>query len=145
MKDEGYVRGAPLVYAITDRHQVARARYFDQIRRLLAAGVDILQIREKDLPIDQIYRVAEKTLRLAEGYPTRVFINERFDIALACGAHWVHLPGRSIPAGIVRQVTGRRLTIGVSTHSLREIRAAVREGADYVLFGPVFETPSKKR
>lgn len=104
----------------------------------------MLQLREKDMPAAQLYRLAFKIVRLAEGYATSVLINERWDVALACGAHGVHLPSRSMPAEVVRRVTGHRLVIGVSTHSAREVQQAARQGADYVLWGPVFEPLSKR-
>jgi thiamine-phosphate pyrophosphorylase len=78
------------------------------------------------------------------GSSTRLLVNDRADIAQAAGADGVHLTGRSLEAALVRGAFGKHLLIGVSTHSLAEARAARESGADFVVFGPVFETASKR-
>jgi thiamine-phosphate pyrophosphorylase len=128
---------------ITDRHQYPAEKFFEVIKRALRAGIDFLQIREKDLPARPLCRLVERTLELARPHGTPVLVNDRFDVALACGAQGVHLPARGLPVAAVKRATRGRLLIGVSTHSLAEARAAERGGADYILFGPIFATPSK--
>ena len=71
-------------------------------------------------------------------------INDRIDIALAAGADGVHLGWQSVPADEARKLTGNKFIIGVSTHSLKEALRAQKEGADYITFGPVYQTPSKE-
>lgn len=114
------------------------------IARAAAAGVDLVQIREKDLPARAVCHLVERAVAAVKGHSTRVLVNDRFDIALACGAHGVHLTTQSLPTRVVRAQVGDRLMIGVSTHSLEEVKRAEREGADFVVCGPVFETPSKR-
>ena len=143
----------PLLYLITDRQELGRIRPATQIDSGLDsllefidsavdAGVDLIQIRERDLPACSLYRLTESALRAASGTATRILVNDRADIAAALGAG-VHLTTRSIDTHTVRRVFGQDLLIGVSTHNSAELAAAQQGGADFVVFGPVFETRSK--
>jgi thiamine-phosphate pyrophosphorylase len=109
---------------------------------LAAAGVDALQLREKRLADLDLYRLA-LAARAALAPPARLLVNGRADVALAAGADGVHLPADGVPAGALRARFGDRLRIGVSTHRFEEVEQARRAGADYVVFGPVYETPAK--
>jgi thiamine-phosphate pyrophosphorylase len=115
------------------------ARWFAD---LAAAGVDGVQLREKHLGDLALYDLA-LAARAALAPPVRLLVNGRADIALAAGADGVHLPADGVAAGALRSRCGKRLLIGVSTHRLEEVERARREGADYVVFGPVYETPAK--
>lgn len=115
----------------------------DFINRAVAAGVDMVQVRERDLPARDIAYLAETVSKSARLAGSRILVNDRSDIA-ACAADGVHLTTRSLTAGVVRQAFGPELLIGVSTHNLDEALAAERGGADFIVFGPVFETASKK-
>jgi thiamine-phosphate pyrophosphorylase len=152
---------------ITDRCQLKSVPLAVVIREALRAGVDILQIREKDLPTRELKALVEHAVSAAREFPSvmrasrprsrehsfaplrtgsacaRVLVNDRLDVALAAGAGGVHLGGQSMPVSTVRQVAPRPFVIGVSCHSLGEAIAAESAGADYLLLGPVFETPSK--
>lgn len=131
-------------YCITDR-RTSHVPILQQIRRVIRAGVDFLQIREKDLPAGELYRLALQARAMARGSDTRILINDHLDIALAADLHGVHLAQASLPADAVRtRVTKRGFLIGVSTHNRLEVEEALRQGADYLVFGPVFETPSKQ-
>jgi len=132
-----------LLYAITDRSQL-KGSLLDRIALLLEAGVDFLQIREKDLPSRDLFALAEAALALPNPHSTRILINERADVALAAGAHGVHLPANSISPGRIRAVAPSGFTIGVSCHTAAEVVRAEEEGADFAVFGPVFDTPSKR-
>lgn len=133
----------PVLYYITDRLQIHGRSLAVQARRAARWGVDYIQIREKDLPDRELYALACRVLESVGSTPVRVLINARADIALAAGAHGVHLPARGMRASAVRSWTPEGFLIGVSAHSVAEARRAGREGADYALFGPVFYTPSK--
>lgn len=102
----------------------------------------MVQIRERDLPAGDLYRLTKAVTERLRGRGTLVFVNDRADIA-ACAGAGVHLTTRSLTAEVVRATMGPGILIGVSTHSQQEAQAAERGGADFVVFGPVFETPSK--
>ncbi|MGD8376783.1 MAG: thiamine phosphate synthase, partial [Acidobacteriota bacterium] len=108
-----------------------------------------LQIREKDLDVAAYLRLAA-AIRSAVGeepvppHAMRILCNGRLDVTLASGAEGVHLTSTGPPVHRVRRAVGRGVRIGVSTHSVAAIRSAVDGGADYVVFGPVYETPSKR-
>jgi thiamine-phosphate pyrophosphorylase len=134
------------LYYITDRTQIKSNALEACIERAFEAGVDWVQIREKDLPARNllaITRGAAGHARERSQGRRRVMVNDRLDVALAAPAHGVHLGTGSIPADVVRRVVPREFLIGVSCHSLKEALAAQAAGADYLLLGPVFETPSK--
>ena len=91
-----------------------------------------------------LYELVSRAAQHTRGSSTRLLVNDRFDVARAAGADGVHLTSTSLPPQIVREVCGPEFVIGVSTHSLEEARAARDGGADFIVFGPVFETESKR-
>lgn len=112
------------------------------LRDVGRAGVDAVQLREKALSDRELFALAHRARTLLPP-ATRLVINGRADIALAAGAEGVHLPSRGVPASALRDRFGPRLLVGVSTHSVGEVEAVRDAGADYVVFGPVYPTPSK--
>ena len=132
-----------LLYAITDRTQLATP-LVERIGLLLAAGVDYLQIREKDLGGRELLALVDEVMALPNPHGTRILVNERVDVALAAGAHGVHLPAHAPPPSRIRAIAPAGFLIGVSCHTAEEVKGADAEGADLVVFGPVFETPSKR-
>jgi len=132
------------LYYITDRQQIPGRSLEDCLAQAIAAGVDWVQIREKDLPGRRLYDLAKTAVGHARASEnSRVMMNDRLDVALAAQAHGVHLGGRSIPAEVVRKLAPREFAVGVSCHSLFEAQAAEAAGATYLLLGPIFSTPSK--
>jgi thiamine-phosphate pyrophosphorylase len=124
-------------YYVTDRHQgdvVAVAA------RAVHEGVDMIQIREKDLPARDLFELVSTIRDLAIGTKTRILVNDRLDIALAAAVDGVHLPGNGLPADRVRPFVK---LLGVSTHSVKEAIDAEKARADFILFGPVFDSPGK--
>ena len=101
-------------------------------------------MREKSLPARVLYELTAHAVKITRGSNTRLLVNDRVDIALAAGADGVHLTSRSLPADVVRKICGPEFLIGVSTHSLAEARAAQAADADFVVFGPIFDTESKR-
>lgn len=102
-----------------------------------------MQLREKDLPVRTLMDVARTMRALTARADVRLLVNGRVDVMLAVGADGVHLPSDSLPVRAVRRVIGPDKWLGVSTHSLAEVERAGEDGADFVTFGPVYETPSK--
>ena len=110
----------------------------------VAAQIDLVQIREKNLTASVLYQLASSAAGITSETATKLLINDRSDIAAAAGADGVHLTTSSLPTTVVRQTFGDDFLIGVSTHSLGEAKLARQGGADFAVFGPVFETASKK-
>ncbi len=108
------------------------------------AEVDLLQIREKNLSTRSLFELAGAAARIVRGSSTRLLINDRVDVSVAAAADGVHLTTKSLNAKVIRNTFGQRLMIGVSTHSVAAVSRAKAEGADFVVFGPVFETLSKR-
>jgi thiamine-phosphate pyrophosphorylase len=137
------------LYYITDRLQFPgdgkeqEHRLLKKIAECAAAGVDYIQLREKDLSAHALEELAHKAVAAVRGSAARLLINSRTDVALACGAHGVHLPANDLPASDVRSMfvrTGLRMPIvGVSAHSLADVLSAEAHGADFAVFAPVFE------
>jgi thiamine-phosphate pyrophosphorylase len=119
-------------YCITDSLDVAQ--------RAARDGIDLIQIRAKDLSGRALTELVRSAVAVAG---SRVLVNTRTDVALACGAGGVHLPAHSIAPHIIRGITPPEFLIGISCHTIEELQAAEREGADFAVFGPVFPSPTK--
>ena len=130
---------------VTDRNATGGRSLVDVARSAIEGGVDLIQVREKDLDGADLLALVRAITDLAKsaGGRCRVLVNDRLDVALAARAAGVHLPSEGLPADAVRRAGGKRLLIGRSVHSLAAAREAVKAGPDYLFFGPVFETPSK--
>jgi len=107
------------------------------------AGVDAVQLRCKGRGDGEISTMAQRARELL-GHDVALLINARPDISLLAGGNGVHLPVSGLSVRAVRQVMGRKVLVGRSTHTIDEVRAADEEGADYVTFGPVYSTPGKE-
>lgn len=142
----------PITYLITGGETTSATEPSgEEFRRLLtlvehavAARVTLVQLREKNLTARALYELAAAAAHVARGSATRVLVNDRADVARAAGCDGVHLSTRSLDAAIVRRAFGEEFLIGVSAHTLREASAARDGGADFAVFGPVFDTPSKR-
>jgi thiamine-phosphate pyrophosphorylase len=143
----------PIICYVTDRKSLPEgdggAGVLGRIRTAAVAGVDWVQIREKDLSGRELLGLARKAV--AAGGGARVIVNDRLDVALAAGAAGMHLGRESLGAqDVVRWCRGggehapTDFLVGVSCHSLQEARDAESAGAAYIFFGPVFDTPSKR-
>ena len=133
----------PLLYYITDRRGLPREDVLPVIERAVAAGVDLIQLRERDLSARELLALAEAGMARCRGSKTRLLVNDRLDVALAAGADGLHLPSHGLPAVEVRRRFPEML-VGASCHNAEEVRRAEESGADFVVFGPVFETASKQ-
>ncbi len=116
----------------------------DVVRRAIAGGVDAVMLREKDLSTDALVRFGQPLRRLCASSGVTFVVNHDLEAALRLVADGVHLGHLSPPVGAARSVLGSHAIVGVSVHDDVELAAAIAAGADYVTFGPVFETPSKQ-
>jgi len=150
----------PILCYVTDRQTLSKANESDALEALshkieeaAAAGVDWIQIREKNLSGKDCAALTSAALQRdarpsSMGSPTRILVNDRVDVALSQGAGGVHLGENSLPVEEARKLADARMgasdfLIGVSCHSVETATAAAQQGADYIFFGPVFSTPSK--
>ncbi|OLE55075.1 MAG: thiamine-phosphate diphosphorylase [Acidobacteria bacterium 13_1_20CM_3_53_8] len=120
------------------------SRILHLIEAAVAARISLIQLREKNLHARTLFELTLRAARLMKGSATRLLVNDRADIALAAGADGVHLAATSLSASVIRRNFPKKFLIGVSTHSLNEAQEARDNGADFAVFGPVFDTPSKR-
>jgi thiamine-phosphate pyrophosphorylase len=129
---------------ITDRRSLPTGvSLIASIARHLSAGIEWIQIREKDLSARDLFDLTQQALSLPNPLGSKILVNSRFDVALAAGAAGVHLPAGSPAPCIWRKIAPPDFLMGVSCHTLDEVRAAADQGADYAVFGPVFAPRSK--
>ena len=128
---------------VTDRRTLAAESLLDAIARNLAAGVTWIQIREKDLSARALFELVEAAGKLPNPHSSKIIVNTRAGVALAAGAAGVHLPSGSPAPRTWRAILPAGFLIGVSCHSVDDVRNAETEGADYAVFGPVFAPLSK--
>jgi thiamine-phosphate pyrophosphorylase len=139
-QDFDYLR----VYLITDLIRIGKSRFLDSIEQSLQGGVRSIQLREKNINPKELLTLALEVKLLAQRYNAKLFINDRADIAVIAGADGVHLTEASVQACEVKN-NFPTLIVGVSTHSLEGARLAEKQGADFITFSPIYETPSKTR
>jgi len=134
------------LYLVTDRKLFgAQCSMYQAFETALEAGVRSIQLREKDLTTKELFDMAFWMRELTQEYGARLFINDRVDVALSVSADGVQLGHASLPVRTAREIAGEKLLIGVSTHGVDEALEAEKEGADFLTFGPVYETPSKMK
>ncbi len=131
------------LYTILDTAFIEPSKATEVALKMVEGGARIIQLRAKGLPSREIFHLA-RDLRVALPDDCTLIINDRPDIALLAGAEGVHLGQDDLPCHVARRLLGRDMIIGISTHNLTEALEAEREGADYVAFGPVFETKTKR-
>jgi thiamine-phosphate pyrophosphorylase len=129
---------------ITDRKRLgAGMTLANAVARAIDNGANWIQIREKDLSSRELFEITLQAVAAAKPTGAKILVNSRFDVAIAAGAAGVHLPGGSPSPKRWRSITPPGFLIGASCHTLAELLAAERRGADYVVFGPVFAPRSK--
>ncbi|MGQ0665715.1 MAG: thiamine phosphate synthase [Nitrospiraceae bacterium] len=129
---------------VTDRHQT-RGRSLPSVLRLAVdGGVPAIQLRERDLRTAELLSLAQELQAITTPRAVPLLVNDRVDLVLALNLDGVHLRANSLPVSVARRLVGPGRLVGVSTHGAEEVGQANQDGADYVLFGPVFETSSKR-
>lgn len=132
------------LYLITDRKLFStQCSLYLALEDALKAGVKAIQLREKDLTVKEVFEMALWLRNLTREYEAKLFINDRADVALAVNADGIHLSQNSIPVDAVKKITKNNLLIGVSTHNIEEAINAEKAGADFITFGPIYQTTSK--
>jgi thiamine-phosphate pyrophosphorylase len=129
---------------VTDRTQTRGRDLVAVVGECLAAGLPAVQVREKDLGGADLAFLCRRLLAPARDVGAMLVVNDRVDVALAVGAGAVQRTHASLPVDDIRAIAGRRLRIGASVHSLQDALDAELKGADWVTYGPVYETPSKR-
>jgi thiamine-phosphate pyrophosphorylase len=129
---------------VTDRSLVHGRSLESVLQESVDAGVQAIQLRERDFPTRQLLSLARQIHEMTRDRAVPLIINDRVDMAVALDLDGVHLRASSLPVSVARRVVGHHRLIGVSAHSVTEVRQAGRDGADYVILGPIFETPSKR-
>ena len=130
------------LYLITDRKQT-KLPLPEAVRFALQGGVPAVQLRENDLPVRELLALAQELRAITREFGAKLFINDHVDIAVTVEADGVHMGHQSMPVDAARKIVGGTMLIGASTHSAEEAKDAEAKGADFVTYGPIFETPSK--
>jgi thiamine-phosphate pyrophosphorylase len=130
---------------VTDRSQTRGRELTAVVAECLAAGLPAVHVREKDLAAADLAALCRPLRALTRDHGARLIVNDRVDVALAVGADGVQRTHASLPVDDIRRIAGARLSIGASVHSLEDAIDAEVRGADWVVFGPVYDTPSKRR
>jgi len=136
-------RRPPALCLVTDRTHTGRRELADVVRECATAGLPAVQVREKDLPAGDLAGLCRRLRAVAPDL--LLIVNDRVDVALAVGADGVQRTSVSLPIEDIRAIAGRRLVIGASVHSLADAIEAEVKGADWVVFGPIYDTASKRR
>jgi len=131
----------PCLCLVTDRNQCDGRPLEAVVAQAVEGGANLVPLREKDLPASQLFALAGRLRDITRGRAL-LFINDRVDVALACGADGVQLGEDGLPLEAARRVCGKRLLIGRSVHSVESAIAAEREGADMLIVGTIFPTGS---
>ncbi|HMM79958.1 MAG TPA: thiamine phosphate synthase [Pyrinomonadaceae bacterium] len=132
----------PKIYPITNS-EVSGLSHTEQVRRLIAGGATFIQLREKQKAAGDWFPDALEAARLCREAGVTCIVNDRVDIALTIDADGVHLGQDDMPVAYARRLLGRGKIIGLSTHSIEQLEAALREPVDYLAIGPIFDTSTK--
>jgi thiamine-phosphate pyrophosphorylase len=127
------------LYFVADRGGMQHA-----LDAALAGGADLFQLRDKDASDDELLAAAEMALPRCHAAGALFLINDRPDLAVACGADGVHVGQDDTPVARAREIVGDDAIVGLSTHSMKQAQAGCRSGADYIAVGPVHATPTKE-
>ena len=129
---------------VTDRHQTKGRPLVPLLQRVLAVAAPAIQLRERDLSAGELVALAREVQAVTASSRSQLLINDRIDVALTLEGVGVHLRSNSLPVPVARQLLGAGRLLGVSVHGVEEARQVESQGADYIVLGPIYETPSKQ-
>ena len=129
---------------VTDRHRTNGHPLVPLLQRVLSAAAPAIQLRERDLSARELVTLAREVQTLTVSRGSQLLINDRIDVALAMEGVGVHLRSDSLPIVVARELLGAQRLLGISVHSVEEGLLAQSQGADYIVLGPIYETPSKQ-
>ena len=129
---------------VTDRHQTKGRALVSLLERVLTAGLLTVQLRERDLSARELVALAREVQAVTASSKSQLLINDRIDVALALEGVGVHVRSNSLPLPVARKMLGPQWLLGMSVHSVEEGLLAQSQGADYIVLGPIYETPSKQ-
>ena len=132
------------LFLVTDRHQTKGRPLVPLLQRVLTAAAPAIQLRERDLSARELVTLAVGVQAVTASRRSQLLINDRIDVALALEGVGVHLRNNSLPVSVARQVLGTQRLLGISVHAVEEAVQVESQGADYIVFGPIYETPSKQ-
>ena len=128
---------------VTDRGQTNGRPLVPLLQRVLDAGLPAIQLRERDLSTRELVTLAREVQLMTASRGTQLLINDRIDIALTLEGAGVHLRNNSLPVSVARHLLGPQRLLGISAHAIEEAMQAEAQGADYIVLGPIYQTPSK--
>jgi thiamine-phosphate pyrophosphorylase len=131
----------PILCLVTDLASCAGRPLEDVVRQAVGAGVNLVQLRGKELSAGELFELGSRLIPSARERGAALVVNDRLDVATALEADGVHLGGGGLPVRVVRRLVGDSMLVGVSVHSREEAVRAEGEGADYLVLGTIFETP----
>jgi thiamine-phosphate pyrophosphorylase len=131
------------LYGIIDLGYVEESNAFRAAEAMIKGGVDLIQLRGKNQSIEELVSVAEELHELTSRSSTPLIVNDHAEVARRVQVEGVHVGQGDDSIAVARHKAGRAVLVGKSTHSVEQARAAQREGADYIGFGPIFATPTK--
>lgn len=132
----------PKLYAITDT-ELSNCSHVEIVERLLAGGARLIQLRDKEASAKEMFEAAQACLKLTRAVGAKLIINDRVDIAMAADADGVHLGQDDLIVAEARALLGPEKIIGISTHSIAQVEAALVTSANYIAVGPIFTTTTK--
>jgi thiamine-phosphate pyrophosphorylase len=132
------------LFLVTDRHQTKGRPLVPLLQRVLTAAAPAIQLRERDLSARELVTLALELQAATASRRSQLLINDRIDVALALEGVGVHLRSNSLPVSVARQVLGTQRLLGISVHAVEEAVQVESQGADYIVLGPIYETPSKQ-
>ena len=132
------------LFVVTDRHQTNGRPLVPLLQRVLTVGAPAIQLRERDLSAKELVTLAREVQAVMASRRSQLLINDRIDVALALEGVGVHLRSNSLPVSVARQLLGAQRLLGISVHAVEEAVQVESQGVDYIVLGPIYETPTKQ-